>query len=162
MSKILTYPNPLLEKIAEPVLEFKKCLYNITKTMLELLYEYEGIGLAAPQIGILKRIFVLDLQEEGKKSPKVFINPEIIDTGGVTNYEEGCLSIPNIRASITRKNWVVVDYQDVVGKKQQLKLENLGAICVQHEIDHLNGILFWNHLSPLKKKFLMTKYKKNL
>ena len=125
--------------------------------MFKLLYKYEGIGLAAPQIGILKRIFVLDLQEEGKKSPKVFINPKIIDQGGVIKYEEGCLSIPNVRLSVTRKNWVVVDYQDIEGKNQQLKLENLGAICVQHEIDHLNGILFWNHLSPLKKKNFNTK-----
>ena len=130
--------------------------------MLETMYAAPGIGLAAVQVGVLKRVVVIDLsKKEEKKTPLFFVNPEIISTSEEqVSYEEGCLSIPNQFAEIKRPNRCHVKYLDYNGKKKDLKADGLLATCIQHEIDHLDGILFIDYLSNLKRKRALEKVKK--
>ena len=130
--------------------------------MLETMYAAPGIGLAAVQIGILKRVIVIDLSKEGeKKDPKFFVNPIIKNrTSLKITYEEGCLSVPNQFAEIDRPSKCEVEYLDYNGKKQLLKAEGLLATCIQHEMDHLEGILFIDYLSKLKKSMIIKKLSK--
>lgn len=129
--------------------------------MLELMYANNGVGLAANQVGILKQIIVIDLQTDGVKNPMVMINPVIIKKSTeMVESEEGCLSLPIIQSVIKRFDWVVVEYTSLDNKHHTLKAEDLLAICIQHEVDHLNGILFIDHLSRLKKHLILQRYKK--
>ena len=162
IKKILTEPNKLLRQkshLVEKVGELEKELMN---DMLETMYAANGIGLAAIQIGVPKRIIVMDLsKEENKKLPMYFVNPLIIKKNEQkTIYEEGCLSVPNQFAEIQRSSKCEVEYLDYNGNKQNLQAEGLLATCIQHEMDHLEGILFIDYLSKLKKEMIIKKLSK--
>tara|TARA_X000001036_G_scaffold28224_1_gene23332 strand:+ start:1322 stop:1846 length:525 start_codon:yes stop_codon:yes gene_type:complete len=160
--KILTIPDPVLRKVSEPVTEVNSEIKKLLDDMLETMYAAPGIGLAAVQIGILKRVIVIDLSKEGeKKEPLFIINPHITSKSNeLISYEEGCLSIPNQFAEVKRPNKCKINYLDYNGKKKDITTDGLLATCIQHEIDHLNGILFIDHLSKLKKDLILKKTKK--
>ena len=160
--KILIEPDPILRKKCEPLEEVNDQLRNLMNDMLETMYEAPGIGLAAIQIGVLKRVVVIDVsKKEGEKSPLFLVNPEIIYRSKKTStYEEGCLSLPGQFAEIERPAECKVEYLDFNGKKKQLDAKGLLSTCIQHEIDHLNGVLFIDYLSKLKKSMIIKKLKK--
>jgi peptide deformylase len=180
--QILTYPAPVLKKVAEPVTEFNEELKKLCKDMLFTMYQAPGIGLAAPQVGKSIRLFVMDIdfdREEVTKAddsveyklsnfnPRIFINPEIKNQDGEVLYEEGCLSVPGVYEDVKRAETITVDYQDLDGNKHSIDADELLSICIQHENDHLEGIIFLERLSMLKqnllkKKFLKQKKKKGL
>tara|TARA_B100000035_G_scaffold306470_1_gene308545 strand:- start:1429 stop:1956 length:528 start_codon:yes stop_codon:yes gene_type:complete len=159
---IITEPNPLLRQISEPVRTVGENERKLMDDMLETMYAANGIGLAAIQIGIPKRIIVMDLsKDENKKEPRYFVNPIIINKDLTKSiYEEGCLSVPNQFAEIERPKNCEVEYLDYNGKKNILKAEGLLATCIQHEMDHLEGILFIDYLSKLKKSMIIKKLSK--
>jgi len=159
---ILTEPNKLLRQISQPVERVGDSERGLMNDMLETMYDANGIGLAAIQIGVPKRIIVMDLsKEENKKLPMYFVNPLIIKKNEQkTIYEEGCLSVPNQFAEIQRSSKCEVEYLDYNGNKQNLQAEGLLATCIQHEIDHLEGILFIDYLSKLKKEMIIKKLSK--
>ncbi len=158
---ILTEPNKVLRKISKPVEKVGKEEQKLMDDMLETMYSANGIGLAAIQIGIPKRIIVMDIGKE-KKEPMYFVNPFIINKDPVkATYEEGCLSVPNQFAEIDRPSKCEVEYLDYNGKKQFLKADGLLATCIQHEMDHLEGVLFIDYLSKLKKSMIIKKLSKN-
>ena len=160
---ILTEPNKILRQISKPVEEVGKEEKILMRDMLDTMYAANGIGLAAIQIGIPKRIIVMDLSKEGeKKEPRYFVNPIIKNKNPLkATYEEGCLSVPNQFAEIDRPSKCDVEYLDFQGKKQILKAEGLLATCIQHEMDHLEGILFIDYLSKLKKSMIIKKLSKS-
>ena len=160
---ILTEPNKILRQISEPVEKVGKEEKLLMNDMLETMYAANGIGLAAIQIGVPKRIIVIDLRrEDGKKEPKYFVNPVIKNKDqSKSTYEEGCLSVPNQFAEIDRPSKCEVEYLDYNGEKKILKAEGLLATCIQHEMDHLEGILFIDYLSKLKKTIILKKLSKN-
>ncbi len=163
IKKILTEPNKLLRQISLPVEKVEETEKELMNDMLETMYAANGIGLAAIQIGVPKRIIVMDLskKEENKKNPMYFVNP-VIKTKNDQNltYEEGCLSVPNQFAEIDRPKTCEVEYLDYNGNRQNLKAEGLLATCIQHEIDHLEGVLFIDYLSKLKKEIIIKKLSK--
>tara|TARA_B100000945_G_C20363170_1_gene588213 strand:- start:21 stop:545 length:525 start_codon:yes stop_codon:yes gene_type:complete len=161
--KILTIPNPILREKSLPVKKVDKDIKKLMDDMLETMYDAPGIGLAAIQIGIAKRVVVMDLsKDENKKEPVYFVNPEITWKSNVNStYEEGCLSIPNQFAKIDRSDQCHVKYLDYEGKENEIKAEGLLSTCIQHEVDHLNGILFIDYLSKLKKDIILKKISKN-
>ena len=160
--KILTIPDPRLKHKSSNVESFDKELKKTVKNMFETLYASgNGIGLAAPQVDIRKRIVVIDLNENGKSSPITFINPKIIKLSDEKFInQEGCLSVPEYYADVERAKEVEVEWHDDIGVKYKKNLSGLLSICIQHEIDHLNGILFIDHLSALKRKMAIQKIKK--
>jgi len=160
--KILIEPDPLLRKTSVEVDKVDSKIQQIMDDMLETMYDAPGIGLAAIQIGIPKRIIVIDLAKEGeKKNPLYIINPQIVfKSDNEATYEEGCLSIPGQFANIQRPEKCTVKYLDYEGKEKEIKTEGLLATCIQHEIDHLNGILFIDYLSKLKKTMIIKKLSK--
>ena len=160
--KILTEPNKLLRQISKPVDKVRDEERKLMDDMLDIMYEAPGIGLAAIQIGIPKRIIVMDIsRDEKKREPRYFVNPIIKKRNEEKSvYEEGCLSVPDQFAEIERPNSCEVEYLDYHGNKQLLKAEGLLATCIQHEIDHLEGILFIDYLSKLKKSMIIKKLSK--
>jgi len=156
---ILTEPNKFLRQISKPVDKVTKEVQQLMDDMLETMYSANGIGLAAIQIGIPKRIIVMDLSKDTeKKNPRYFINPIIKNKDPKkATYEEGCLSVPNQFAEIDRPSQCDIEYLDYNGKKQVLHADGLLATCIQHEIDHLNGILFIDHISRLKREMILKK-----
>ena len=160
---ILTEPNKLLRQISQPVDKVGKEEQQLMDDMLETMYAANGIGLAAIQIGIPKRIIVMDIsKEENKREPRYFVNPIIINKNELkSTYEEGCLSVPNQFAEIDRPKNCDVEYLNYYGEKKLLKAEGLLATCIQHEMDHLEGILFIDYLSKLKKSMIIKKLSKN-
>ena len=160
---ILTEPNKALRQISKPVIQVGKSEQKLMDDMLETMYAANGIGLAAIQIGIPKRIIVMDLsKDENKKEPRYFVNPVIKNKNEINStYEEGCLSVPDQFADIDRPKECEVEYLDYNGKKSFLKAEGLLATCIQHEMDHLEGILFIDYLSKLKKSMIIKKLSKN-
>ncbi len=170
---IVTYPDPVLTQIAQPVTEFNKELQTLCIDMLYTMYHAPGIGLAAPQIGLSKRLFVIDVDfsreetSEGSEeylmsdfNPRIFINPVIKKTEGETVYQEGCLSLPGIYEDVKRFDKVEIEYQDTEGNSHTLEAEELLSICIQHENDHLEGKVFIDRLSNLKKAFFKKKLTK--
>jgi len=159
---ILIEPNKLLRQISQPVAEVGVNEKEIMNDMLETMYQANGLGLAAIQIGIPKRIIVMDIgRDENKKEPMYFVNPVIKNKNiEMSTYEEGCLSLPNQFAEINRPNSCDVEYLDYDGNKKLLKAEGLFATCIQHEMDHLEGILFIDYLSKLKKSMIIKKLSK--
>ena len=159
---ILTEPNKLLRMISESVMEVNTEERKLMDDMIDTMYSANGIGLAAIQIGVPKRIIVMDIsRDENKKEPMYFVNPVIKNKNSEkSTYEEGCLSVPNQFAEIDRPNTCEVEYLDYDGKKQSLKAEGLLATCIQHEMDHLEGILFIDYLSKLKKSMIIKKLSK--
>ena len=159
---IITEPNKLLRQISKSVDYVGKEEKKLMDDMLETMYSANGIGLAAIQIGVPKRIIVMDIsKEENKKEPRYFVNPIIKNKDPLkTTYEEGCLSVPNQFAEIDRPTKCEVEYLDYDGNKKLLKADGLLATCIQHEIDHLEGILFIDYLSKLKKSMIIKKLSK--
>jgi len=158
---IFTEPNKVLRQISKPVKSVGKEEQQLMNDMLDTMYAANGIGLAAIQIGIPKRIIVMDISKDEKKEPRYFVNPVIIDKDTIKNtYEEGCLSVPEQFAEIDRPSKCEVEYLDYNGKKKLLKAEGLLATCIQHEMDHLEGILFIDYLSKLKKSMIIKKLSK--
>ena len=162
LKTILTEPNKLLRQISQPVERVGDIERELMNDMLETMYAANGIGLAAIQIGVPKRIIVMDLsKEENKKLPMYFVNPLIIKKNEEKKiYEEGCLSVPNQFAEIQRPSKCEIEFLDYNGDKQNLEAEGLLATCIQHEIDHLEGILFIDYLSKLKKEMIVKKLSK--
>lgn len=159
MLEILKYPDPRLKRIAKPVEKFGKDLHQLLDEIAETMYGANGIGLAAPQVGESLRLFVIDLgpSEDQKAKLYEFINP-ILDSGeGKISFEEGCLSVPGVTEEVIRKEKISVTYQDRNGKTHQMLAEGLLAVAIQHENDHLDGILFVEKLSPLKRRLLKKK-----
>ncbi len=159
---ILTEPNKLLRQISKPVERVGSEEKKIMDDMLETMYAALGIGLAAIQIGVPKRIIVMDIsKEEGKKEPRYFVNPIIKNKDPLkATHEEGCLSVPDQFAEIDRPRKCEVEYLDYNGKKQLLKAEGLLSTCIQHEMDHLEGVLFIDYLSKLKRSMIIKKLSK--
>lgn len=161
--EILTVPNPILKKVSAPVkggvTDEHRALMD---DMLETMYDAPGIGLAAIQIGVPERIIVMDLAREGEKpEPRYFVNPEIVETIEETQpYEEGCLSVPDVYDEIERPARCLIRYLDYNGNQVEEWAEGLYAVCIQHEMDHLNGTLFIDHLSRLKRQRAVEKVRK--
>ncbi|MCX2724129.1 peptide deformylase [Roseibium salinum] len=159
---IITIPDPVLRQVCAPVETVDDGIRALADDMLETMYEAPGIGLAASQIGILKRLFVLDVaKEDAPKQPMVFINPKIVWASEDTSvYQEGCLSIPEYFEDVERPAEVTVQFQNREGAEQELKADGLLATCIQHELDHLNGKLFIDYLSKLKRDRVVKKFTK--
>ena len=162
LRQILTEPNEVLRQKSLPVDKVDKELQILMDDMLETMYAAPGIGLAAIQVGVPKRVIVLDIeQKEGKKNPLYFINPEIIKKSeNLSTYEEGCLSVPGQFAEIDRPDRCHIKYLDYNGEKKEINAEGMLATCIQHEMDHLEGILFIDYLSKLKKSMIIKKLSK--
>jgi peptide deformylase len=161
MSKlsILEFPDPRLRRVAKPVDAVTDSERQLAADMLETMYAARGIGLAATQVNEGIRLLVLDLSEE-RNAPKVFINPEIIERDGSQTCEEGCLSVPGIYAEVKRAERIRVRALDTDGETFELEADGLLAVCIQHEIDHLDGKVFVDYLSPLKRRMVEKKLRK--
>lgn len=163
---ILEVPDPRLKTVSTPVETFDEDLRTLVADMFETMYDAPGIGLAAIQVGVPKRVLVIDLQHEGEdgelvKTPRVFINPEILDPSDEhTLYNEGCLSVPDQYAEVERPSTIRARWQDIDGKVHEEAMDGLMATCLQHEMDHLEGILFIDHLSRLKRQMVLKKLEK--
>jgi len=159
---ILTAPDPRLQAVSADVETVDDALRTLIDDMADSMYAAEGIGLAAIQIGVAKRVLVIDLdQKEGKRNPRAFINPKIVWASDETAvYEEGCLSVPEIWDDVERPARIKAEYLDRDGNRQVLEADGLLATCLQHEMDHLNGVLFIDHLSRLKKSMAVKKLTK--
>ena len=156
---ILRFPDPRLKKVAEPVVNIDHKLRQLVADMAETMYEAPGIGLAATQVDVHRRVVVIDVSED-KNELRVFINPELVQCAGSHLGEEGCLSVPGIYDKVERADSVVVNFLDLDGKAQTLEADGLLAVCIQHEIDHLNGVVFVDHLSQLKQGRIKNKLAK--
>jgi len=156
---ILTAPDPALKRISEPVKQVDASIRKLMDDMLETMYHAPGIGLAAPQVGVLKRVIVLDLAREGEEpQPLRIANPEVVwVSDDDATYNEGCLSVPEHYADVVRPSACRVKYLDQDNKQQEIAAEGLLATCLQHEIDHLDGVLFIDHLTSLKRNMILRK-----
>ena len=158
---VLEVPDRRLTTVCSPVERIDDELLRLLDDMLETMYAAPGIGLAAPQVGVLKRAFVADLGEEGARAPLFVINPELVERSPATTVaEEGCLSLPKQFGEVARAEQVRVRYLDRQGQSREIDAEGLFARCLQHEIDHLNGILFVDHLSALKRTMILRRLAK--
>ncbi len=159
---IIIIPDPQLRVVSAPVPSVTKDVLHLVEDMLETMYEAPGIGLAAIQIGVPQRVVTIDLAKKDEpNNPVVLINPEILSVSEETSvYEEGCLSIPEYYEEVSRPASVKVRYTDIKGKAQEMDADGLMATCIQHEIDHLDGKLFIDYLSKLKRDRVMTKFRK--
>lgn len=173
--EVLTFPNPILRRKSKPVEKVTAEYKKFTQDMLETMYDQRGIGLAAPQVGRLERVIVLDTSprdnsryedddqtelEKNTPQPLILINPEIIEKDGETTYQEGCLSIPSYFEEVTRAEHIKVRMLNLDGETVEFEADGLLAICIQHEIDHLDGKLFIDRLSPVKSNRIKNKIKK--
>lgn len=159
MFDVLTYPAPKLREVAKPVTDFDDVLRNHVEAMFDTMYHDHGCGLAATQVGLFSRVFVMDTSRD-RSNPICVINPEILSLEGKVVSEEGCLSFPGVYAKVNRSKVITVRFQDLSGSFQELTLEGLASHCVQHETDHLNGKLFIDYLSPMKRERLLKKMSK--
>ncbi|MBY3037395.1 peptide deformylase [Rhizobium sp. 25PS6] len=159
---LIILPDPVLRQLSKPVERVDSDLQRLADDMLETMYDAPGIGLAAIQVGVPRRMLVIDISREGEeKQPQVFINPEIVKSSDERSvYEEGCLSIPDYYAEVERPATVSVKYLDRNGKEQTVEADGLLATCLQHEIDHLNGVLFIDYISRLKREMVIKKFTK--
>lgn len=159
---IVTLPDPVLRKVSAPIERVDAEVLKLADDMLETMYAAPGVGLAAVQVGVLKRLVVLDVaDDDGVRQPMTFINPEIVKLGNeLSPYEEGCLSIPDFRIEIDRPAVITVSYVDRKGAKQVIEAKGLLATALQHEIDHLNGKLIIDFLSRLKRDIVVRKFRK--
>lgn len=149
--------DEVLRQKAETVTEFDDELKKLADEMIQVMYESDGIGLAAPQVGISKRLLVIDISEINSEfGPMTFVNPEIVENTGEITMEEGCLSIPGVRESVTRPAEIVLKYQDVEGNEKTERFNVWMSRVLQHEIDHLEGVLFTDYLSPVKRKLALS------
>jgi peptide deformylase len=155
---VLKYPHPLLRQKAKPVRRFDAELAKLADAMLATMYAEGGIGLAAPQVGQSRRLIVVDLnageEEDVPREPRVYVNPEILEREGETVTEEGCLSVPDFTAEVTRAERIRLRYRTLAGETREEPLEGLAAVCLQHEVDHLQGKLFVDYLPPVKRQLV--------
>jgi peptide deformylase len=163
LRKILTFPDPELKRKSAPVTLIDDALRELARDMAETMYDAPGVGLAAPQIGVHQRLIVIDVMGDDE-TPNliVAINPVIVQADGESYEEEGCLSVPKYAANVRRHARVVVNYLNLRGEEVSCKAEGLLAIAFQHEIDHLDGILFVDHISPLKREIFRRRYRRSL
>ncbi|MFB2549852.1 peptide deformylase [Ensifer soli] len=159
---LIILPDPVLRQVSAPVERIDAEVKALAADMLETMYDAPGIGLAAIQVGVPRRLLVIDLAKEGEpKAPQVFINPEILSTTDARSvYEEGCLSIPDYYAEVERPAGITLRYLDETGAEHSVEADGLLATCLQHEIDHLNGVLFIDHISRLKRDMVVRKFTK--
>lgn len=170
--KIYTFPEPVLRQKAQPVTEFNSDLEKLAQDMLETMYDAPGVGLAANQVGITKRILVIDtdysiegdedaeIRHYVNQNPRIIVNPDIIEKSGKILFKEGCLSVPGFTEEVQRFDRATLRYQDLKGQTQELQTEGLLAVAIQHEIDHLDGKLFIDRLSMVKRGMIKGKIKK--
>jgi peptide deformylase len=156
---ILRFPDPRLKKVAQPVVQIDASIRKLVADMAETMYEAPGIGLAATQVDVHQRVVVIDVSEE-KNNLLAFINPTLEQCSGEQVGEEGCLSVPGIYDKVERAERVTIKYLDLDGKQRTMEADGLLAVCIQHEIDHLNGIVFVDHLSQLKQGRIKSKLAK--
>ena len=156
---ILRFPDPRLKKVAAPVTRFDDDLRRLAADMAETMYEAPGIGLAATQVDVHQRLVVIDVSED-KSELRAFVNPRLVACAGSQTGEEGCLSVPGIFDKVERAERVTVNYQDLDGNEHVLEADGLLAVCIQHEIDHLDGKVFVDHLSQLKQTRIRSKLAK--
>jgi len=161
--QIRVYPDPVLKKKAEPVTDFDESLRQLAADMAETMYANDGVGLAAPQVGVSKRFLVLDVSptEERGRNLLVLANPQILLADGDVEWDEGCLSLPGMSVKVHRKAHVQVEAQDLAGQVFRMDADQLLAIAVQHEMDHLEGTLLLDHASRLKRRLLIRDYQRN-
>jgi peptide deformylase len=159
---LIILPDPVLRQLSKPVETVDADVRRLADDMLETMYDAPGIGLAAIQIGIPRQMLVIDLAKDGEeKQPQVFINPKILTVSDERSvYEEGCLSIPDYYAEVERPATITIEYIDLDGKQLTAQADGLMATCLQHEIDHLNGVLFIDHISKLKREMVIRKFTK--
>ena len=159
---LIILPDPILRQVSKPIETMDREVKKLADDMLETMYDAPGIGLAAIQIGVARRMLVLDVSKDGDdKTPLVFINPEVVSASDARSvYEEGCLSNPDYYAEVERPATITVKYLDRDGKEQLTEADGLLATCLQHEIDHLNGVLFIDHISKLKREIVIRKFTK--
>jgi peptide deformylase len=165
LREVLQFPDPRLKMISQPVGEITDAIRELTRDMLEVMYDEPGIGLAAPQVGEAIRLFVIDTEwseEDAERCPQVMINPEFIHTEGEIIWEEGCLSVPDYTADVERFARVTIRATDLDGNEIIEEAEGLRAVCLQHEFDHLEGKLFIDRISRLKRGLYVKKRKKLL
>lgn len=158
--KIITYPNPILSKKCTEVSQDDREILQILDQMAEIMYESNGVGLAAPQVGILKRLVVIDTRDEAKPELLKLINPKIISKSryDLVESDEGCLSLPGVRATILRYEWVKVSYFNEKFEQKIIETDGLLSLCLQHEIEHLYGRLYIDHLKKTEKAYVIKKY----
>ncbi len=157
--QILKYPDPRLKLVAKHVDRFDTTLERLYTDMLQTMYESDGVGLAAIQVNVQQRLFTLDLSPT-RDQPLCIVNPKILNNSGSVIWEEGCLSFPGIYAKVTRSAELTLEYCNIRNEKHILHAEGLLAVCIQHELDHLEGITFFDHLSSLKKRMIHNKLEK--
>ena len=161
LREILIWPDPILKKKAAVVTDVEEAIRTLVKDMFETMYAADGVGLAAPQVGVLQRVIVLDTTPRQPESkPIAMINPEIVAMEGETTYTEGCLSIPGESEDVDRAAIVTVKFLDVEGQEQTMRCDGLLAIAVQHELDHLDGTVFVDHVSTLKREIIRKRMKR--
>lgn len=161
--EIKKYPDKILKKKAEPVTSFDEGLQTLIDDMVQTMYDAPGVGLAAPQVGVSKRLAVIDISTKGEPAPLlVLVNPVCLKAEGSIEFEEGCLSVPEYTSKVKRAEKVVVRAQDREGKQIEIETDGLLAIALQHELDHLDGILFVDRISPIKREFFKKRFQKSL
>jgi peptide deformylase len=156
---VLEFPDPRLRTKARPVSVFDDALRQLVADMFETMYAASGVGLAATQVDRQQRLFVMDVSEN-RDQPQVLINPRILEKRGNQNEQEGCLSFPGVYANVKRASWVRAEAEDADGNTFTLEAEELMAVCIQHELDHLDGVVFVDYLSPLKRSMLLKRMEK--
>ena len=157
--EVLHIPDNRLRKKALTIPEIDESIRELANDMLETMYNENGIGLAATQVNIQKRLVVIDLSDE-KSDPRVLVNPEILSSSGTEEMQEGCLSVPDVFETVERPETITVKYQNMEGETIEETADGLYAVCIQHEIDHLNGKLFIDYLTPLKRNRILKKFEK--
>ncbi len=158
---ILLHPDPRLKAVAKPVTVIDGGVRQLARDMLETMYEAPGIGLAAPQVGVGLRLVVVDLQRDEQRAPMVLVNPEVVAASAEEAVrEEGCLSLPGHYADVSRPARVKLRFHDLAGARREVEADGLLAACLQHEVDHLDGVLFVDHLSPLKRNMILRRIAK--
>lgn len=165
LREVVQFPDPRLKEVSKPITEVTDELRELARDMIEVMYDEPGIGLAAPQVGAGVRMFVIDTEwsdEENEKSPTVVLNPEISDREGRITWEEGCLSVPDYNATVERDAQITLTGQDLDGNPIEERAEGLRAVCIQHEVDHLDGVLFIDRISRLKRGLYVKKRKKQI
>jgi peptide deformylase len=156
---ILQYPDPRLHKLAAPVARVDDSIRNLVRDMAQTMYSAPGVGLAATQVDVHKQVIVIDISPTHDQL-KVFINPEIIESRGTSDAEEGCLSVPGVFDKVARAEWIRVRALDAEGEPFEHEADGLLAVCIQHEMDHLKGKVFVEYLSPLKRRRILTRLRK--
>jgi peptide deformylase len=165
LREVLQFPDPRLKRVSEPIGEITDAIRELARDMCEVMYDEPGIGLAAPQVGVAIRMFVIDTEwneDGGSRNPTVMINPEFLRREGKLTWEEGCLSVPDYTAEVERSSHVTIRALDLEGKQIIEEAEGLRAVCLQHEFDHLDGVLFIDRISRLKRGLYVKKRKKQL